>query len=63
MARADSGVDELHVLWISEGMSCDGDTVSITDRHPREGAWADRPAHARPLAGLSDDHRFLLKFP
>jgi len=23
-------VDELHVLWISEGMSCDGDTVSIT---------------------------------
>src|SRR5215468_5376684 len=21
---------ELHILWISEGMSCDGDTVSIT---------------------------------
>ncbi len=25
-----SGVDEVHVLWISEGMSCDGDSVSIT---------------------------------
>src|SRR3954453_18874343 len=24
------GVQELHILWISEGMSCDGDTVSIT---------------------------------
>ncbi|HVS66728.1 MAG TPA: hydrogenase expression protein HypE [Thermoanaerobaculia bacterium] len=23
-------LDELHILWISEGMSCDGDTVSIT---------------------------------
>src|SRR5262245_39640397 len=21
---------EVHILWISEGMSCDGDTVSIT---------------------------------
>jgi len=27
---ATKGVTELHVLWISEGMSCDGDTVSIT---------------------------------
>src|SRR5437763_1871033 len=25
-----SGVDEVHILWISEGMSCDGDSVSIT---------------------------------
>ena len=25
-----SGVEEVHVLWISEGMSCDGDTISIT---------------------------------
>jgi len=24
------GVEEVHILWISEGMSCDGDTVSIT---------------------------------
>ncbi len=23
-------VEELHILWISEGMSCDGDSVSIT---------------------------------
>jgi len=23
-------VDEVHILWISEGMSCDGDSVSIT---------------------------------
>jgi hydrogenase small subunit len=30
MATASNGVTELHVLWISEGMSCDGDTVSIT---------------------------------
>jgi hydrogenase small subunit len=25
-----TGVEEVHILWISEGMSCDGDTVSIT---------------------------------
>jgi len=25
-----SGIDEVHVLWISEGMSCDGDSVSVT---------------------------------
>ena len=24
------GVDEVHVLWTSEGMSCDGDSVSVT---------------------------------
>src|SRR6476659_253735 len=24
------GVREVHILWISEGMSCDGDTVSLT---------------------------------
>jgi len=24
------GVSEVHILWISEGMSCDGDTVSVT---------------------------------
>jgi hydrogenase small subunit len=24
------GVDEVHILWTSEGMSCDGDTVSVT---------------------------------
>ena len=24
------GVSDVHILWISEGMSCDGDTVSIT---------------------------------
>src|SRR5579862_4114618 len=23
-------ISDLHILWISEGMSCDGDTVSIT---------------------------------
>jgi hydrogenase small subunit len=28
--QASPGVEELHILWISEGMSCDGDTVSIT---------------------------------
>jgi len=25
-----AGVEEVHILWTSEGMSCDGDTVSIT---------------------------------
>ena len=30
MTEAPHGVDEVHILWISEGMSCDGDTVSIT---------------------------------
>jgi hydrogenase small subunit len=24
------GVEEVHILWISEGMSCDGDTISVT---------------------------------
>src|SRR5918995_6831475 len=24
------GIDEVYVLWSSEGMSCDGDTVSVT---------------------------------
>ncbi len=27
---APSGVEEVHILWTSEGLSCDGDTVSIT---------------------------------
>ncbi|SFL05636.1 hydrogenase expression protein HypE [Geodermatophilus ruber] len=26
----EAGFDEVHILWISEGMSCDGDTVSVT---------------------------------
>lgn len=25
-----SGIDEVHILWISEGMSCDGDSVAMT---------------------------------
>src|SRR5689334_22781153 len=29
-AETSAGVDEVHVLWISEGMSCDGDSVSVT---------------------------------
>ncbi len=28
--RAEPPIEEIHILWISEGMSCDGDTVSIT---------------------------------
>ncbi len=28
--EAPAGVEEVHILWISEGMSCDGDTVSVT---------------------------------
>jgi hydrogenase small subunit len=28
--KAPKGVDEVHILWTSEGMSCDGDSVSIT---------------------------------
>ena len=30
MSATASGVDEVHILWISEGMSCDGDSVSVT---------------------------------
>ena len=26
-----TAVDEVHILWTSEGMSCDGDTVSMTN--------------------------------
>jgi hydrogenase small subunit len=26
----EAGLDEVHILWTSEGMSCDGDTVSVT---------------------------------
>ena len=29
-AEERAGFDEISILWISEGMSCDGDTVSIT---------------------------------
>src|ERR687883_263472 len=28
--QAPPGVEEVHILWISEGMSCDGDSVSVT---------------------------------
>jgi hydrogenase small subunit len=28
---ATPGFDEIHILWISEGMSCDGDSVSTTN--------------------------------
>src|SRR5205807_1429255 len=28
--RPTSGVEEVHILWTSEGMSCDGDSVSVT---------------------------------
>ena len=28
--RAPEAVEEVHILWTSEGMSCDGDTVSVT---------------------------------
>lgn len=29
-AASAADVEEVHILWTSEGMSCDGDTVSIT---------------------------------
>src|SRR5439155_267178 len=29
-SSAPAAVEEVHILWISEGMSCDGDSVSIT---------------------------------
>jgi hydrogenase small subunit len=28
--QASAGVEEVHILWTSEGLSCDGDSVSIT---------------------------------
>src|SRR5215471_11316273 len=30
MPFAEPALKEIHILWISEGLSCDGDTVSIT---------------------------------
>ena len=30
MVESNGGVKQVHILWISEGMSCDGDTVSVT---------------------------------
>ena len=30
MTAEAAGVEEVHILWISEGMSCDGDSVSVT---------------------------------
>jgi hydrogenase small subunit len=30
MAEASKGASEVHILWTSEGMSCDGDSVSVT---------------------------------
>lgn len=29
-APAEPRTDEIHILWTSEGMSCDGDTISVT---------------------------------
>lgn len=29
-ASAKKGIEEIHIFWVSEGMSCDGDTVSMT---------------------------------
>ncbi len=29
-AGKSNGVEEVHILWISEGLSCDGDTISMT---------------------------------
>lgn len=28
--KTKSGIDEVHILWTSEGMSCDGDSVAMT---------------------------------
>ena len=30
MTTQATGIDEVHVLWTSEGMSCDGDTIAMT---------------------------------
>jgi hypothetical protein len=30
VAREVKGVKEVHILWTSEGMSCDGNSVSLT---------------------------------
>ncbi len=39
-----SPISEMHVLWISEGMSCDGDTISMTA--------ADQPSIEDVVLGL-----------
>ena len=40
-------VEEVHILWISEGMSCDGDSVSITaaDQPAIEDVLLFKPGH------------------
>ncbi len=43
-SEARQGVDEVDVLWISEGMSCDGDSVAVTA--------ADQPALEDVVLGL-----------
>ena len=43
-AERPASFEEIHVLWISEGMSCDGDTISITA--------AEKPSLEDVLLGL-----------
>ena len=43
------GVDEVHILWISEGMSCDGDSVSVTAAG-QQTVWSRRAARTERLA-------------
>jgi hypothetical protein len=41
---AESEVTELDILWITAGLSCDGDTVALTAATNPKGAAAQRGA-------------------
>ena len=51
-AERPASFEEIHILWISEGMSCDGDTISITAAE--KPSTRGRPAGAHP--GLPKVH-------
>ena len=39
-AQAPSGVDEVHILWTSEGLSCDGDSKYSVPGVPLGTSWS-----------------------
>jgi hypothetical protein len=44
-------VKELHILWTPDGMSCDGDTISITAATPAEHRGCADGGDPRPAEG------------
>ena len=44
-------VKEVHILWITAGLSCDGDSVSDHRRHPAQHRGRRPGGHSRPAEG------------